>query len=312
MIISPNLTHARKVFAIAALAFLFSITTAPLHAQDEATAAEWASLVGSDYGIQHDIVYKVANGYDAKLDVYYPRNAEGPRPTVVYIHGGGWTGGTKEGSILRILPYLQMGFAAVNVEYRLARNSLAPAAVEDCRCALRWVIRNAERYHFDTSKLVVTGHSAGGHLSLMTGILDPAAGLDNECPGDEELKVAAVVNFYGITDVADLLQGPHQQRYAVAWLGGMPDRQAVAKRASPLTYVRKGLPPILTIHGDADTTVPYSHATRLHKALDGAHIPNELLTIPGAGHGGFNAEQTLKIQHTISRFLKEHGLVAAQ
>ena len=308
MIRLPRLSHT---LATLALACLFTLGGAPLAANDESTAAEWASLVGRDYGIQHDIVYKVANGYEAKLDVSYPRNADGPRPTVIYIHGGGWTGGTKEGSMLNLLPYLQKGFAAVNVEYRLARNSLAPAAVEDCRCALRWVTRNAERYHFDTSKLVVTGHSAGGHLSLMTGILDPAAGLDNECHGKEELKVAAVVNFYGITDVADLLQGPHQQRYAVTWLGGMPDRQAVAKRASPLTYVRKGLPPILTIHGDADTVVPYVHATRLHKALEGAGVANELLTIPGAGHGGFNAEQTLKIQRTISRFLKEHGVIAA-
>lgn len=308
MIKSPRLSHT---LATLVLGCFFALGGAPVAAHGESTAAEWASLVGREYRIQHDIVYKIANGYEAKLDVYYPRNADGPRPTVVYIHGGGWTGGSKEGSMLNLLPYLQMGFAAVNVEYRLARYSLAPAAVEDCRCALRWVIRNAERYHFDTSKLVVTGHSAGGHLSLMTGILDPAAGLDNECPGKEELKVAAVVNFYGITDVADLLQGPHQQRYAVTWLGGMPDRQAVAKRASPLTYVRKGLPPILTIHGDADTVVPYVHATRLHNALEGAGVANELLTIPGAGHGGFNAEQTLKIQRTISRFLKRHGVIAA-
>ena len=284
----------------------------PLAAHDEASASDWASLVGIEYRIQPNVVYKVANGYEAKLDVYYPRHAEaGPRPTVIYIHGGGWTGGTKEASVFNLLPYLRMGFNAVNVEYRLARNSLAPAAVEDCRCALRWVIRNAERYQIDTSKLVVTGGSAGGHLSLMTGILDPAAGLDNECPGSEDLKVAAVVNFYGITDVADLLQGPHQQRYAVTWLGGMPDRKAVAKRASPLTYVRKGLPPILTIHGDADTVVPYVHATRFHQALDAAGVANELLTIPGAGHGGFNAEQTLKVKRTIERFLKKHGLLAA-
>lgn len=284
----------------------------PLAAQQADPVAEWASLAGIEYRVDPNIVYKVANGYEAKLDVYFPRNAGAPRPTVIYIHGGGWTGGTKESSIFNLLPYLEMGFNAVNVEYRLARNSLAPAAVEDCRCALRWIMRNAQRYQIDTSKLVVTGHSAGGHLSLMTGILDPAAGLDNECPGSEELKVAAVVNFYGITDVADLLQGPHQQQYAVTWLGGMTDRQAIAKRASPLTYVRKGLPPILTIHGDADTTVPYVHATRLHKALDGAGITNELLTIPGGGHGGFNAEQTVKVQRTITSFLKKHGLVSGR
>lgn len=306
---SHRASRSRSAMLAACLCVLAAL---PLAAQQSDPVAEWVSLAGIEYRVDPNIVYKVANGYEAKLDVYFPRNAGAPRPTVIYIHGGGWTGGTKESSILNLLPYLEMGFNAVNVEYRLARNSLAPAAVEDCRCALRWVIRNAARYQIDTSKLVVTGHSAGGHLSLMTGILDPAAGLDNECPGSEELKVAAVVNFYGITDVADLLQGPHMQRYAVTWLGSMPDRQAIAKRASPLTYVRKGLPPILTIHGDADTTVPYVHATRLHKALDGAGVTNELLTIPGAGHGGFNAEQTLKVQRTIAAFLKKHGLVSGR
>ena len=279
------------------------------HSEGPSGIENWAALVGSQYRIHSNITYKVANGFEAKLDVYAPRNADEARATVIYIHGGGWTGGTKEGVALRLLPYLQMGLAVVNVEYRLARVSLAPAAVEDCRCALRWVIRNAEQYKFDTSKLVVTGGSAGGHLSLMTGILDPASGLDDSCPGDEGLKVAAVVNYYGITDVADLLDGPHRQRYAVTWLGGMPNSEAVARRASPLTYVRRGLPPILTIHGDADTVVPYVHATQLHKALDKANVPNELLTIPGGKHGGFSSDETLKIDRTIRAFLKKHGLL---
>jgi acetyl esterase/lipase len=230
---------------------------------------------------------------------------------VIYVHGGGWVGGTKEGVALRLLPYLQLGMAVVNVEYRLARVSLAPAAVEDCRCALQWVIRNAKEYGFDTERLVVTGGSAGGHLALMTGMLDPEAGLDNSCPGGETLKVAAIVNFYGITDVADLLEGPHRQNYAVTWLGSMPDRVAVARRASPLTYVRAGLPPILTIHGDADTTVPYEHGVRLHKALEAKKVPNELVTIPGGKHGGFGDEEMLRIDRAIRAFLKKHGVLPA-
>ena len=278
------------------------------HSEGSGGVEDFAALVAAQYRIHSNINYKVANGYEAKLDVYAPRDGEQPRATVIYIHGGGWTGGTKEAVALRLMPYLQMGLAVVNAEYRLARVSLAPAAVEDCRCALRWVIRNADQYRFDTSKLVVTGASAGGHLSLMTGILDPVSGLDDSCTGDEQLKVAAVVNYYGITDVADLLDGPHRQSYAVTWLGGMPDREAVARRASPLTYVRRGLPPILTIHGDADTVVPYVHATRLHKALDEKNVPNELLTIPDGKHGGFTGEETLKIDRAIRAFLKKHGI----
>lgn len=256
-----------------------------------------------------NVTYLTANNWDAKLDVYVPRGAAAaPNPTLIYVHGGGWVGGAKETSMLAFLPYLETGWSVVNVEYRLARVSLAPAAVEDCRCALRWVIRNAKQYNFDTNKIVVTGHSAGGHLALTTGMLPAAAGLDRQCPGNEELKVAAIVNWFGITDVVDLLDGANKQDYAVAWLAGMPNREEVARRASPLTYVRAGLPPIITIHGDADPTVPYSHAVRLQAALNKAGIPNELVTIPGGKHGGFDHEQTLRAYSAIRDFLTKHNL----
>jgi acetyl esterase/lipase len=141
-------------------------------------------------------------------------------------------------------------------------------------------------------------------------MLPESAGLDRQCPGNNEnLKVAAIINWYGITDVADLLEGPNRQAYAVAWLGSMPNRVEVANRVSPLTYVRPGLPPILTIHGDADTIVPYSHAVRLHDALTKAGVTNQLVTIPGGKHGGFSKEDTSKIFTTIQEFLVKNKLL---
>jgi acetyl esterase/lipase len=210
--------------------------------------------------------------------------------------------------VLNVLPYLEMGWAVVNVGYRLANVANAPAAVEDGRCALRWLIRNAKQYMIDPSKIVVTGHSAGGHLALTTGMLPESAGLDRQCPGNEALKVAAVVNWVGITDVSDVLEGPNQKAYAVQWLGSQPDREEIAKRVSPINYVRPGLPPILTVHGDADPTVPYAQAVRLHQALDRAGVPNKLLTVPGGGHWRFTAEQDAKLFVQIREFLAQHGL----
>ena len=290
------------------LLLALSLGPAALHA-DSHSAAEWSAQATIDYRVVPNIVYKVANGHENKLDVYVPRNRKEPNATVIYIHGGGWVGGSKESSSLQFLPYLQKGMSVVNVEYRLARISRGPAAVEDCRCALQWVIRNAEKYAFDTSKLIVTGRSAGGHLSLITGILDPSVGLDRDCRGEETLKVAAIVNWFGITDVGDLLDGVNEKSYAVAWLGSLENRFAIAKRVSPLTYIRRGLPPVLTIHGDADKTVPYQHAVRLHKALEEKGVENELLTIPGGGHGGFSNDETQKIFTTIDAFLHKHGVL---
>jgi dipeptidyl aminopeptidase/acylaminoacyl peptidase len=120
--------------------------------------------------------------------------------------------------------------------------------------------------------------------------------------------VAAIVNWYGITDVADLLDGPNRRTYAVAWLGSAPDREAVARRVSPLTYVRAGLPPILTIQGDADPTVPYSHSLRLRDALNKAGVQNELITVPGGKHGGFKADERIRIYTGVRAFLEKNGL----
>ena len=266
--------------------------------------------VSNQYRVIPNVTYHIASNQENKLDLYVPRGATGPTPVLMYIHGGGWVGGTKESSVLRILPYLEMGWAVANVEYRLGAVARAPAAVEDGLCALRWVIRNSGQYNLDTSRIVTTGNSAGGHLALTTGMIPASAGLDRECPGNEELSVAAIINWYGITEVGDLLDGPNTKSYAVEWMGSLENRFEIAERVSPMTYVRAGLPPTLTIHGDADPTVPYQHAVMLHEKLDELGIPNELHTVPGGRHGGFNREQTLAIFETIRRFLSQHGLGA--
>ena len=296
--------------AAAALVAALAIAALPpaACAQLSETAA-FASQLQNEYRIVPNVTYLTANNWDAKLDLYLRREVSRPNPTLIYIHGGGWTGGTKEGSVFTFLPYIEKGWSVVNVEYRLARVSLAPAAVEDCLCALRWVVRNAKTYNFDLSNLVVTGNSAGGHLALTTGMLPASAGLDRECPGPEQLKVSAIVNWYGITDVEDLLEGPNMKTYAVTWLSSMENRREIARRVSPIHYVRADLPPIITIHGDADPTVPYTHAVRLHEALQKAGVPNQLVTIPGGHHGGFNREQTLRAYSEIEKFLAAHNLM---
>lgn len=289
------------------ISFLCATAAPPLALGQLPPSATWAAQAANNYAVVPNITYLVANNYEAKLDVYKRRNATGPQPTLIFIHGGGWVGGSKEGSAMSLLPWLEMGWNVVNVEYRLGRVSLAPAAVEDCLCALRWVAANAKQHDFDINRVVVTGESAGGHLSLTTGIVPESSGLDRECPGVSLPKVAAVVNWYGITDVVDLLDGPNRKSYAVAWLASMPNRDEIARCVSPLTYIRPGLPPILTIHGDADPTVPYTHALRLHEALAKADVPNQLFTIPGGKHGGFTPEERVRIFTAIREFLAKHG-----
>jgi len=291
---------------------LIALAGASLPAQQLDPITTWATMAAYEYDVYPDIVYKRASNVDLKLDVITAGPKSQMRPTVVYFHGGGWMAETKADTGLYYLPYLAQGMDFVNVDYRLASVALAPAAVEDCRCALRWVYRHASEYGFDTSKLVVEGHSAGGHLALMTGMLDSSAGFDNECPGKENLKVNAIVNYAGITDVVDLLQGPHTTAFALMWLGSLPDRMELAKKLSPLSYVRPGSPPIITVHGDKDTLVPYEQAVRLHEALDRAGAPNELVPGHGAAHccdRSWTRQGSALAQEAVLKFLQQHGVL---
>src|SRR5438270_208345 len=126
------------------IAMLFVASSVAASAQDSPFA--WAARLENDYLITPNITYVTTSNWDAKLDLYGTRTPDKPLPTMIFIHGGGWGGGTKEARSLSILPYLEMGMNVVNVEYRLTRVAPGPAAVEDCRCALRWVILHAKEY----------------------------------------------------------------------------------------------------------------------------------------------------------------------
>jgi acetyl esterase/lipase len=291
--------------------FVIIFLAAFSHASAQQATSPSLLQIADRFWMQPDVVYGSANNTPLKLDIWYPRDNPNPTPVIVYIHGGGWIFGSKEGAVYQLLPYLERGWRAVNVEYRMAANSLAPGSVEDTRCALRWIYRNAKQYNFDTTKIVLTGHSAGGHLSLITGMLPDGTALDNRCYagaqyGDVPLKVASIVNWYGISDVNDLIQGPNLKNYAVMWMGAMPNAAEVAKSVSPLTYVRPGLPPIITIHGDKDDVVPYTQAVRLHQELTKSGDVNKLITVKGGGHGMFTQPEYVNGFEEIWKFLKDN------
>ena len=279
---------------------------------DKGSSQEFAVHAQNNYQVAANVTYLTATGYESKLDVYSRRGATTPQPTVVYFHGGFWAAGAKENAVVNLLPWFEMGWNVVNVEYRLARVAPAPAAVEDAICALRFLATQAKTYNIDVTRIVTWGESAGGHLALASAMIPESAGLDRQCASATPVPtVAAVINFYGVTDVADVIDGPHKAPLAMTWLGTLPNRMEIAKRVSPLTYVRAGLPPILSVQGDKDTVVPYEHAVRLNDALKKAGTQTQLLTIPGGGHGNFKPEERTKIYATIREFLTAHGLPAS-
>src|SRR5690349_22289679 len=153
-------------------------------AYGQSASDRWIDYAPAEYDIFPNVTYAKASNVELKLDLYLPKNRTRSLATLILFHGGGWVDGQKERNVLYLLPYLELGWAAINVEYRTARQAPAPAAVEDCRCALRWLTYHARDYGLDPARFVVTGTSAGGHLALMTGMLPANNVFDRQCPSE--------------------------------------------------------------------------------------------------------------------------------
>src|SRR4029453_3910187 len=153
--------------------FLLVFLSVPAFAQ-LSPGATWAAQVAAQYTTGANVTYRNASNQQLKMDVYYRRGVTTPQPTLVYMHGGFWVAGAKETAIMGLLPWLEMGWNGVNVEYRLGAaadpTTLAPAAVDDCFCALRFVAALPANYNIDKNRIVVTGESPGGHLALSVGV----------------------------------------------------------------------------------------------------------------------------------------------
>jgi len=265
-------------------------------------------------GLASDITYHTVDGHELKLDVIVPRiNVGAPpwwkydgkkKPALLYIHGGGWVEGEKETRQLGLMPYVARGWVVISINYRLARDGKAPAAVADCRKALNWVYENAKKYQIDTDRIVVSGESAGGHLCLMTGMLEKG---DSLCGGKyvvgQARKVAAIINWFGATDLTN-----RKKMKKHAWLDPKDDLEEALRTLSPITYVSKDNPPIMSIHGSADPVVLPNQSEMLHKKLDETGVENKLVIILGKKHGNFSGEERTKIFDEIWDFLEENGI----
>ncbi len=262
----------------------------------------------SGFTSQMNVIYAKDKNWEGKMDLYLAPKEKGLSPVVINIHGGGWNKGVKE-SQTGFNSFFKNGFSVANIEYRLTGQATAPAAVEDARCALIYLIKNAKELNIDVNKIVVMGGSAGGHLALMAGLLENDHRFDGNCPGVENIKVAAIIDKYGITDVWDWGYGSNvTSKSATRWLGDKANDKKFAASVSPITYVNKNSPPTFIVHGDADPIVPYQHSVDLAAKLTKAGVKHVFITINGGAHGRFPKEKQDEIKDAIILFLKENVL----
>jgi len=250
------------------------------------------------------------------LDVYQPESQQ-PTPVVVHIHGGGWRGGSKNSVPAYLLRAVQEGWlSVVSVEYRFTDVATHPAQVNDCMRAIQFVRSQASEWNIDPTRLGVTGGSAGGHLTLWIALHDDVADPKSDDPVEKESsRVSCAVGFAGPTDWSLLGEIEHAHpayRQLVGYEPGTPAEEMASERmtdVSPISFASKDDPPILIVHGDADSTVPVEHAERLQAALDKISADSELLIVEGGKHDVAGAgDKNGAIRAT--EFFKEHLLGA--
>jgi acetyl esterase/lipase len=285
---------------------LLVLTVLVVVPRSSALAQEYSTGIPAEYDLIPNVTYLEQGAWQGKLDLYARADTLGPHPTLIFFHGGADDRGSKERVLFNILRYLELGWNVVNVEHRLPGVTLAPAAMQNGWCALRWVVRNADLYGFDVNEIVVSGQSSGGWAALTTAMAPEGFGWEQACPGTESVKVAAVVNWCGVSDPVDSLQ---RRRPGVeASFRSLSNPVELAKVISPVHLVRPSGPPVISIHGDADTSAPYTQSVRLHDTLKKVGVTEELITIPRGGHCGFSRAVSQKAYAAIEGFLQRLGI----
>jgi acetyl esterase/lipase len=261
--------------------------------------------------VEKDIVFGKTGDVELKLDLYRQQaHVDDPssvQPGLVVIFGGGFKAGNKEMMRLFAEQYARAGFVVTAANYRLLPKYPFPAAVEDVKCAVRWMRANASRFRIDPDKLGAVGMSAGGYLAMMLGYLEDSDGFQGDGGhASYSSKVQAVVNYAGAFDLTIQDWAPKHDADLAAFNGGpltaIPDRYRVA---SPRTYVNRGDAPTLILHGTKDPVVPYGQAILAHSALTDAGVPHRLHLMPGAQHGWWGKELQETQRLTIEFFTEQ-------
>jgi acetyl esterase/lipase len=254
-----------------------------------------------------DVEYGKVGDRKLLLDLYMPAKLDKPAPGLIFIHGGGWKGGNRSDYKYYTVRYAKRGYVCATISYRFSQEAPFPAAVQDAKCAVRWMRANAAKYHVDPDRIAVLGGSAGGYLAMMVGYTSDVPELEGD-GGYPEVsnKVRAVVNLYGPCD----LDCPQARNVDVvrSFIGKPYDEaRELYEKASPVRYVTRDDPPTLILHGTVDATVSIEQSDRLAAKLKEVGVPCQYEKFEGWPHTMDVAiDVNLRCQWFMNRFFRQY------
>lgn len=285
------------------LASLFFLTSA--HGADPAVPDKVTFL--------RDIEFANPDNQHLQVNLARPKEESGLHPAVVCIHGGGFRAGKREGYDKLLVTLAQHGYVAITVTYRLAPAHQFPAAVHDCKAAVRWLRANAGQYGVDPTRIGVMGGSAGGHLAQFLGVTAGVPQFEGEGNLDQSSAVSCVVNFFGPSDFTKSYDKSVDAKEVLPLFfgGDLSTKRREHIIGSPLYWVTPNAAPTLCLHGTADEYVAFEQATWIVEKLKAATVEAELVGFEGAGHGlrGVPSEKT---ETLMIDFFDKHLKTTAQ
>lgn len=265
----------------------------------------------ADARVLKDLAYVKDGHANQKLDLYLPAKPAGP--LLVWIHGGGWRGGTKNNP--PGLALVAKGFAVASVEYRFSQHAIFPAQIEDCKAAIRWLRAHASEYGYDPQRIGAWGASAGGHLVALLAVTGQVKDFDVGAHLDQSSAIQCGVDWFGPSDFpaydpalpTAMVQRENPESVFAQLFGGVVSaKMELAKRASPVTWATKDAAPLLIMQGTNDPLVPLDQSQRLADKLKSVGANVTLDVLDGAGHGGpqfSTVEKLLKIFEFLGTLL---------
>ena len=241
-------------------------------------------VVPDNLNFMHDLTYNTTDSGPIKLDIAYPKNMEEPAPLLVFVYGEAWTHGNKEKYKGYLIDFANKGYVTASVWYRKSAEAPFPAAVEDVKCAVNWLAANADKFHIDTDNVALVGASSGGYLALMTAYSPDNSLRPDSCSTDkQDYKIQAVVSSYAPVDLTDkrVIKSTKAEQFIGVSYDQSPE---LYRKASPVSYITKNIPPTLIFHGSIDDVVSIKQSEALKVKLESFGVPVEYHKLKGMPH----------------------------